>query len=56
MSPDWQHDLLLDKVLSKRIQDVQLLAGEDKSHLFARMDAFLRDAKENRPMLINIHF
>jgi len=38
-------DLLLDKSIIKRIQDIQLLAGEDKSHLFALMDAFLRDAK-----------
>jgi hypothetical protein len=38
-------DLLLDKSIIKRIQDIQLLAGEDKGHLFALMDAFLRDAK-----------
>ena len=29
----------------KRIQDIQLLTTEDKSHHFALMDAFLRDAK-----------
>lgn len=38
-------DLLLDKSIIKRIQGIQLLEGEDKSHLFALMDAFLRDAR-----------
>ena len=38
-------DLLLDKNIMKRVQDIQLLTSEEKSHLFALMDAFLRDAK-----------
>jgi transcriptional regulator with XRE-family HTH domain len=38
-------ELILDKAVLKRIQDIQLLSPEDQSHLFALMDAFLRDAK-----------
>jgi transcriptional regulator with XRE-family HTH domain len=38
-------DLLLDKGIIKRIQDIQLLDNENKTHLFALMDAFLRDYK-----------
>lgn len=34
-------DLLLDKTIINRIQDIQKLAKEDKGHLFALMDAFL---------------
>jgi len=29
----------------KRLQDMQVLNEEDKKHLFALMDAFLRDFK-----------
>lgn len=38
-------DLLLDKVIIRRIQDIQQLQAEEKGHLFARMYAFLRDTK-----------
>lgn len=34
-------DLLLDSSLLKRIQDIQRLKDEDKSHVFAMLDAFL---------------
>lgn len=38
-------DLLLDKGIINRIQDIQQLDNENKDHLFALMDAFLRDYK-----------
>ncbi|MEE4196440.1 MAG: helix-turn-helix transcriptional regulator [Bacteroidales bacterium] len=38
-------DLILDKGIIKRIQEIQLLDNEDKKHLYALMDAFLRDYK-----------
>lgn len=38
-------DLLLDKAIIKRIQDIQKLDAEEKGHIFALMDAFLRDTK-----------
>lgn len=38
-------DLLLDKGTINRIQDIQKLDNENKDHLFALMDAFLRDYK-----------
>ena len=38
-------DLLLDKLTIKRIQDIQQLDSENRSHLYAMMDAFLRDYK-----------
>jgi len=38
-------DLLLDTATVKRIQDIQKLEAEEKGHLFALMDAFLRDTK-----------
>jgi len=37
-----------DKIVrqpGKRIQDIQVLDSENKTHLFALMDAFLRDYK-----------
>jgi len=34
-------DLLLDSAVLKRIQDIQKLKEEDKSHVFAMLDAFL---------------
>lgn len=40
--------LALDKVTLKRIQEIQGLPDQDKTHLFALMDAFLRDAKTKR--------
>ena len=38
-------DLLLDKSIIKKIQEIQQLDNENKKHLFALMDAFLRDYK-----------
>ena len=38
-------DLLLDKNVIKKIQEIQQLDTENKTHLFALMDAFLRDYK-----------
>ena len=40
--------LLLDKTLLKRITDIQQLPDEDKAHLYALMDAFLRDQKTKK--------
>ena len=37
-----------DKKTVKRLQDIQFLTSEDKAHLFALMDAFLRDAKTKK--------
>lgn len=34
-----------DKQTVKRIQDIEVLSPDDRAHLFAMMDAFLRDAK-----------
>ncbi len=34
-----------DKQTVKRIKDIEILSSDDKNHLFALMDAFLRDAK-----------
>jgi len=34
-----------DKQTVKRIQDIEILNADDKKHLFALMDAFLRDAR-----------
>lgn len=34
----------LDKKTVKRMQDIESLKDDDKSHLFAIVDAFLRDA------------
>lgn len=34
-----------DKQTVKRINDIEILSSDDKKHLFALMDAFLRDAK-----------
>ncbi len=41
-------DLLLDKNIINRIQDIQKLDNENKNHLFALMDAFLRDYKAKK--------
>ena len=35
--------VLLEKNIVKRITDIQQLPTDDKAHLFALMDAFLRD-------------
>lgn len=37
-----------DKRMIERLQDLELLNEEDKSHLFALLDAFLRDAKAKK--------
>jgi len=36
---------VFDKVIVKRIQAIQMVDKENKTHLFAFMDAFLRDYK-----------
>lgn len=38
----------LDTPTIKRLQDMQKLNVEDKNHVFAMMDAFLRDAKTKK--------
>lgn len=38
----------LDKDIIKRINDIQLLDEDDKGHLYALMDAFLRDSKARK--------
>lgn len=38
----------LDKKTVKRMQDIESLKDDDKSHLFAIVDAFLRDATARR--------
>ncbi|MCF6298207.1 MAG: hypothetical protein L3J08_09550 [Flavobacteriaceae bacterium] len=37
--------VIFDKKTVKRIQDIDILNPDDRKHLFAMMDAFLRDAK-----------
>ncbi len=39
---------LLEKNIVKRITDIQQLPENDKAHLFALMDAFLRDHKAKK--------
>lgn len=38
-------ELLLDKNITKRILDIQQLSSEEKSHVFALLDAFLKQNK-----------
>jgi transcriptional regulator with XRE-family HTH domain len=38
-------DLLLEHSVLDRIIDIQRLSNKDQEHLFAMMDAYLRDAK-----------
>jgi transcriptional regulator with XRE-family HTH domain len=45
-------DLLLDKNIINRIQDIQKLDNENKTNLFALMDAFLRDYKAKQAYTI----
>lgn len=37
--------IAFDKQTVKRLQEIENLKDEDKKHLFAMIDAFLRDAK-----------
>lgn len=37
-----------DKRMLERLEDFELLSEEDKKHLFALLDAFLRDAKTKK--------
>jgi transcriptional regulator with XRE-family HTH domain len=37
-----------DKLTVRRLQDIEALAPEDRGHLMALMDAFLRDAKTKK--------
>ncbi len=41
-------DLLLDKSIIKRIQEIQKLEKKEKEHLFLTIDALLRDAKTRK--------
>ena len=41
-------NVLLEKNIVKRITDIQQLPADDKAHLFALMDAFLRDHKAKK--------
>ncbi|MBO9571607.1 MAG: helix-turn-helix transcriptional regulator [Chitinophagaceae bacterium] len=41
-------DLLLEKSMVKRIADIQQLPEDEQAHLFALMDAFLRDHKTKK--------
>ena len=41
-------NVLLEKNIVKRITDIQQLPTDDKAHLFALMDAFLRDHKAKK--------
>ncbi|MFY0599858.1 MAG: helix-turn-helix transcriptional regulator [Cyclobacteriaceae bacterium] len=43
-------DLMLDKAIVKRIQDIQKLSEEDKKHFFALLDAFLLKANIQKQM------
>ena len=36
---------VFDKQTVKRLEDIQFLKEEERKHIFALMDAFLRDAK-----------
>lgn len=38
-------DLLLDKAVVKRVLDIQQLKEEDQSHVFALLDAFIKQTK-----------
>lgn len=38
----------LDKAVLKKIQDIQKLNADDKAHVFALLDAFLRDHKTKK--------
>jgi len=42
---DEKADAIFDKQTVKRIRDIEVLNTDDKTHLFAILDAFLRDAK-----------
>ncbi len=41
-------DLLLEKNVVNKIMDIQKLGTEDKAHVFAMLDAFLRDHKAKK--------
>jgi transcriptional regulator with XRE-family HTH domain len=41
-------DLLLDKAIVKRIGDIQRLDKEEREHVNALLDAFLRDSKAKK--------
>jgi len=41
-------DLLLDKAVLKRINDIQKLDKTEREHVFALLDAFLRDGKAKK--------
>jgi len=41
-------DLLLDSGLTKRITDIQKLDEDERKHVFALLDAFIRDSKTKK--------
>ena len=41
-------DLLIEHTVLNRVMDIQNLANKDQEHLFAMIDAFLRDAKTRK--------
>jgi transcriptional regulator with XRE-family HTH domain len=41
-------DLLLDGAVVKRITDIQKLDADERKHVFALLDAFLRDSKTKK--------
>ncbi len=41
-------DLLLDKSVLNKIVDIQKLNPEDRAHVYALLDAFLRDHKAKK--------
>src|SRR5580698_1891742 len=41
-------DLLLDSAIVKRITGIQKLKEDERSHVFALLDAFLRDSKAKK--------
>ena len=44
-------NVVYDKRMVQRLQDFELLSEKDKEHLFAILDAFLRDSKTKRAYL-----
>jgi transcriptional regulator with XRE-family HTH domain len=38
-------DVLLDKSITKKVLDIQMLKDEDKNHVFALLDAFIKQTK-----------
>lgn len=43
----------LDKKTVKRLQDIESLKDDEKTHLFAILDAYLRDAQTRKAYAVN---